>query len=158
MKPMRSPPVMRLTREMVYPRFCWWIEMMSRARRGLNDAAMPRYQPSNFPLAMRKPLPKKQRHETSPSSPVTGLMTRKKPNSFDLSRKPSIAKTPSRYSSHVAIPRVWGCILSNHLRLSMSENALWNTLTVCQARNRNKVMPVKGGGKNLLLIHTCLIF
>ena len=136
MNPTVSPPVMRLTREIVYPRFCWWIEMMNRANNGLKDAAIPRNQPSNLPLAMRKPLPKKQRHATSPSSPVMGPMTRKNPNSFDLSRKPSVAKTPSRYSSHVAIPRVWGCILSNHLRLSMSEKALLNTHTVCHAWNR----------------------
>ena len=105
---------------------------MIRANRWLNEAAIPRYQPSNLPLAMRNPLPNINRHEARPTIPVIGLMTRRIPNSFDLSRKPSVENTPSMYSSHVAIARVCGCILSNHLRVSSCENARENIFIVCQ--------------------------
>ena len=105
---------------------------MNRANKWLSEAAIPRYQPSNLPLAMRNPLPNKNRQERSPTNPVIGPMIRRAPNSFDLSRKPSVEKTPSMYSSHVAIARVCGCILSNHLRESSCEKARENIFIVCQ--------------------------
>ena len=106
--------------------------MMNRATIGLKETAIAKYQPSSLPLAIRKPLPKKQMTQISPRIPVIGPMTRRNPNSLDLSRKPKVAKTPSMYSSHVPIARVCGCILSNHLRESSCEKARENIFIVCQ--------------------------